>query len=132
MNITVNINAPELVNAIEKLAVSLGGRDISATVETVQQPVQQSAPTQPHQIPTSTGTPPVQPQTHIPSQTVPTSTQVYTQDQLAVAATQFIDAGKVNELRTLLQQFGIQALTQLPKEQYGTFATALRQLGAKI
>ena len=53
-------------------------------------------------------------------------------EQLAVAATQLVDAGRREELVQLLRQFGVEALTQLPKEQYGAFATALRQMGAKI
>jgi hypothetical protein len=70
----------------------------------------------------------------LPAQTpiVPTSTQNYTMEQLAVAATQLVDAGRRTELVGLLSSFGVQALTALPKEQYGTFATQLRALGAKI
>lgn len=63
---------------------------------------------------------------------VPTSTQAYTMEQLAVAATQIVDAGRRTELVGLLNSFGVQALTALPKEQYGAFATQLRTLGAKI
>lgn len=63
---------------------------------------------------------------------VPTSTQSYTMEQLAVAATQLMDAGRRAELVSLLSSFGVQALTALPKEQYGAFATQLRTLGAKI
>jgi hypothetical protein len=64
--------------------------------------------------------------------TVPTSAQAYTMEQLAVAATQIVDAGRRTELVGLLSSFGVQALTALPKEQYGIFATQLRALGAKI
>ncbi len=63
---------------------------------------------------------------------VPTTQQTYTMEQLAVAATQLVDAGRREELVGLLGQFGVQALTALPKEQYGAFATALRQMGAKL
>jgi len=70
----------------------------------------------------------------IPTQgaTVPTTVQTYTMEQLAVAATQIVDAGRRTELVGLLSSFGVQALTALPKEQYGAFATQLRALGAKI
>ena len=61
-----------------------------------------------------------------------TSTQGYTMEQLAVAATQIVDGGRRTELVGLLNSFGVQALTSLPKEQYGAFATELRALGAKI
>lgn len=63
---------------------------------------------------------------------VPTSAQSYTMEQLAVAATQIVDAGRRTELVNLLSSFGVQALTALPKDQYGAFATQLRALGAKI
>jgi hypothetical protein len=53
-------------------------------------------------------------------------------EQLAVAATQLIDAGRRNDVVSLLQKYGVQALTQLSKDYYGTFATELRALGAKI
>jgi hypothetical protein len=70
----------------------------------------------------------------IPAQgtSVPTSAHSYTMEQLAVAATQLVDAGRRTELVSLLSSFGVQALTALPKEQYGAFATQLRTLGAKI
>lgn len=56
----------------------------------------------------------------------------YTMDDLARAASALMDAGKQQQLVGLLGQFGVQALTQLPKERYGEFATALRGLGARI
>ena len=56
----------------------------------------------------------------------------YTQEQLAVAAMQLMDAGRQAELVSLLGSFGVQALTELPKEQYGNFATQLRAMGAKL
>lgn len=70
--------------------------------------------------------------TPVPISNVPTSSQTYTMEQLAVAATQLVDAGRRSELVSLLQTFGVQALTALPKEQYGAFATQLRALGSKI
>jgi hypothetical protein len=71
-------------------------------------------------------TPPTQPLS------ITTSTPTYTMEQLAVAATHLVDAGRRSELVSLLQTFGVQALIALPKEQYGAFATQLRALGAKI
>lgn len=63
---------------------------------------------------------------------VPTSTPSYTMEQLGVAAQPLVDAGRGPELVGWLQQHGVSALTQLPKEQYGEFATFLRSLGASI
>lgn len=74
--------------------------------------------------------------------TAPTATPVnpapvaaapaFAMEDLARAASQLMDAGKQQDLLGLLAQFGVQALTQLPKERYGEFATALRQMGAKL
>lgn len=63
---------------------------------------------------------------------VPTSAPEYTMDDLARAAIPLMDAGNQQALVGLLAQFGVSALTELKKEQYGAFATALRGLGAKI
>ena len=67
-----------------------------------------------------------------PVPTVPTTAQAYTQDQLALAASGLMDAGKLAELQQLLAAFNVPSLVQLPKDQYGAFATKLRELGAKI
>lgn len=86
---------------------------------------QQMQPTAPVQQPTT--------QTAVPTALVPTAqAPAYTMDQLAVAATQLVDAGKRDALLTILANFGVQALTELPKDRYGEFATALRQQGVKI
>ncbi|WP_188732770.1 hypothetical protein [Oceanobacillus neutriphilus] len=89
-----------------------------------QQQAPQSVPTQ--QAPVQQQQAPQQ------QQTVPTTPTSYTQDQLAVAAQHLMDQGKQNDLFGLLNQFGVQALTQLPQDQYGNFATKLRELGANL
>ncbi|WP_144461828.1 hypothetical protein [Siminovitchia fortis] len=159
MNFTVEIKAPELANAINNLATALSGSQLhtgqafkSEVIEKTfddlygeqsqqaapnQAPVhQQPAPVQqpaPEAVPTATPQQqaPTQPTQEQP-QAVPTSAPTYTMDQLAVAATQLMDAGKREDLLQLLSSFGVQALTALPQEQYGAFATKLRDLGAKI
>ncbi len=64
--------------------------------------------------------------------TVPTAAATFSMDQLAVAATQLVDQGRRLELVGLLNSFGVQALTELPKEHYGAFATQLRAMGARL
>lgn len=63
---------------------------------------------------------------------VPTTTQTYSQDDLARAAMALMDAGRMNDLQALLAQFGVASLPELPESQRGAFATALRGMGAKI
>ncbi len=63
---------------------------------------------------------------------VPTVAHAYTQDDLARAAMQLMDKGGMQQLQQLLAGYGCETLQQLPKEQYGNFATALRGMGAQI
>ncbi len=160
MNITVTINAPELVSAIHALSKSLAGNQSFAAAAApqasvpVQQPQQeappqnvvpltqpsyqteqfaQSAPLAPPVAPPVQGVPAIPPVA--PGQApgvVPTTTQTYSMDQLAVAATQLVDAGRQAEVIQMLQRFGGPPLTAVPKEHYGAVATELRALGAKI
>lgn len=98
-----------------------------------QQPQQPQQPyVQPQQPQQPYGQPQQQPAPVYPQTTVPVTEQTYTMDQLAVAGTQLVDAGRMAELQSLLSEFGVAALTMLPKEHYGAFATRLRALGAKI
>ena len=107
------------------------------------QPVQQVAPATPQPVQTQQMAPvtpqPVQtqqmaPVTPPPVQQAPVQTAApsYTADDLARAAMTLMDSGRQGELINLLAQFGTDALTHLPQEQYGAFATALRGLGAPI
>jgi len=117
-------------------------RNLVLTVETKDKPpVQQAAPamTQPVQQVAPATPQPVQtqqmaPVTPPPVQQAPVQTAApsYSADDLARAAMTLMDSGRQGDLINLLAQFGTEALTQLPQEQYGAFATALRGLGAPI
>ena len=50
-------------------------------------------------------------------------------DQIAKAGAELAQAGKMPQLMALLQQHGVQAVTQLRPEQYGEFATASADWG---
>lgn len=139
IEIKVNISAPELSAAVLALAAAVGGKKES-NIETPApqpqiQPIQQIPPqlaVYPQQ-PVYQQQPQTAPIQQAPVQNaVPTAPQTYTQEQLAVAATQLMDAGRQGELIGLLSSFGVPALTSLKPEQYGTFATQLRAMGAKI
>ena len=96
-------------------------------VQTVQtQPVQTVQQTVPVQQPVQT----VQTQ---PVQTaVPVAEKTYTLEDLQRASSTLVQAGKIQLLQGLLQEFNSLALTTLPVEQYGAFALRLRELGAAI
>lgn len=149
--ITLKIECQELAEAINRLAEAMGacGQTIAwqpaqttaqpealtpqpytgQTPADVQQPAAQSVQ-RPPLVPTL---PPEAPALPINTQQpAPTSAPAYTQEQLSIAAMPLVDAGRGQELVALLSSFGAQAVTQLPPEQYGAFATQLRAMGAKI
>lgn len=72
--------------------------------------------------------------TAVPVQKVPTTAvaQEYTQDQVAVALTGLIDSGRRETVTQILGLFGVQALTQIPKERYPELVLKLREVGANI
>ena len=43
-----------------------------------------------------------------------------------------MDSGRQNDLINLLAQFGVNSVPHLQPNQYGAFATALREMGAQI
>lgn len=103
-------------------------------VNTVQQPVPQMPVAQPVQVQVPPTVPVTQAPGSVPIQ-VPTTAapQQYSFDQLAVALSNLCtNAGKQPEVHALLNQFGVTALFDLPKERYGEFATALRGIGGVI
>lgn len=64
----------------------------------------------------------------VPVAGVPT----YTLEDISRTGAALVDAGRMNDLMALLNRYGLQAITQLQPEQYGAFATELRQLGGRI
>ena len=132
-------------NAVENVAVNVEAFKYSPVQQTqlpTQQPVQtvQTAPVQTVQTaPTQTvqQTVPVQPvqqpvQTQPVQTAVPVAEKTYTLEDLQRASSTLVQAGKIQLLQGLLQEFNSLALTTLPVEQYGAFALRLRELGAAI
>lgn len=150
MKFTLELNAYELREAIRT-----GLLDAVACLEVQETPAKETEPQGISEVPTVV---PVQPepmpqaaaipQQAQPAQTpqdpaaaqamqavpaaVPVQAVSYTTEQLGLAAMQIADSKGHQVIEGLLQRFGVAALTQLPKEQYGAFAAELRNLGAKL
>lgn len=129
MEITVNVTGLDnLANAIFALAKAAGnckqGTQVNATkvAPVVQQTVVPTETVAPAAT-TVPSTPPVQPVPAAPT---------YTMEQLAVAATGLIDAGKMQDVQNTLAALGAQTLMDLPQEKYGEFASAIKAIGAVI
>jgi hypothetical protein len=67
-----------------------------------------------------------------PTQAVPIAVPTYTREDLSKAAMSLMDKGMQAQLQQLIQSFGVSSLVELPAEQYGSFATAIREMGAQI
>lgn len=116
---------------VENVAVNVEAFKDSP-VHQSQVPTQQSVPVQTAPTQTVQQTVPVQ-QTVQPVQTaVPVAEKAYTLEDLQRASSTLVQAGKIQLLQGLLQEFNSLALTTLPVEQYGAFALRLRELGAAI
>ncbi|MEG1563834.1 MAG: hypothetical protein RR365_08925 [Bacteroides sp.] len=143
----ITIEAPELVDAINNLAAAIAGakaitdRFPAHTVSQAPAPIQMTgqAPApmmaQPLVQPMPMSGP--APAANAPLGGIAPSVPLaqppkYTVDQIMTAGATLMDAGKVNELMNLLHSFGVQAVMDLKPEQLGAFATAMRELGAKI
>lgn len=99
--------------------------------QTIQQTVQ-TAPVQTVQTaPTETVQQTVPTQQTVQT-VVPVAEKAYTLEDLQRASSTLVQAGKIQLLQGLLQEFNSLALTTLPVEQYGAFALRLRELGAAI
>lgn len=148
MEITVNVTGLDnLANAIFALAKAAGnckeGTQVNATkvAPVVQQTVVPTETVAPAAT-TVPSTPPVQPVPAAPVaqnaasavNPVPTATAAptYSMEQLAVAATGLIDAGKMQDVQNTLASLGAQTLMDLPQEKYGEFASAIKAIGAVI
>nr|DAF87564.1 MAG TPA: hypothetical protein [Siphoviridae sp. ctxyw6] len=119
-------------NAVEDVAVNVEAFKDTPEQQTqlpTQQPVQ-TVPTQ-QTVPSQTvqQTVPVQQ----PVQTaVPVAEKTYTLEDLQRASSTLVQAGKIQILKDLLEEFNSPALTSIPLGQYGAFALRLRELGAAI
>ena len=94
-------------------------------------PVTSAAPVPP--APAAAPTAPTAPTQNAPTApAVPTSAPSYTRDDLSRAAMTLMDKGMQAQLQQLIQSYGVNSLVELPQDQYGNFATALRGMGAQI
>ena len=138
VNVNVIIASKEDVNLLDDVLIKLGNgefnvgsistQNISSVPTNINQPVQEIQNVVP--ITPAQNTAPVQTQ---PVQTaVPTTAKTYTLEDLQRASGALVQAGKIQQLQGLLQQFNAVSLAHLPQEQFGAFALKLRELGADI
>lgn len=135
----VNIHLPAAVlDFLERLstghAVSGPAVQAASVPAPAAQPSPAPAPVTPVPVaqPAAAPAPVAQPVPAPAPAAAPTTARAFRFEDIQLAATSLCDTGKRAEVLALLAKYGIQALSALPAEQYGAFATELRGLGAKI
>ena len=131
--IDININAPALVGALERLCTALGKLVMleakpvgtAAKPETVPQPVQ-IAPVTPAPVQAAA------PQAPTAAPAAAPTVKTYTMDEIAKAAGDFMTPETIPQLQALLASFGVAGLPELPADKLAAFAAELRKMGAKI
>ena len=131
MNTQINVNVQGEIRFpdLALLAQAITGK--VATAASVAANVPASAPVTPTVAAAPVSAPAPVP---APAPANPTSAPKYGIDDIARAGAMLAQQGpeKLAALNGLLQQFGLQSLTQLPQEQTAAFVQAMRGLGAQI
>jgi len=130
--IDININAPALVGAIERLCAALGNPaakpvGTAAKTEPVQAAPVQTAPVTPAPVQAAAPQAPVQ-----AAPAAAPTVKTYTMDEIAKAAGDFMTPETIPQLQALLASFGVAGLPELPADKLAAFAAELRKMGAKI
>ncbi|MCC8043871.1 MAG: hypothetical protein LIP12_00020 [Clostridiales bacterium] len=58
--------------------------------------------------------------------------KVYTLDELSTASADLIDKGKMQQIMSIIQKYGVKAINQLRPDQFAAYAADIRGIGAKI
>lgn len=139
MNTQINVNVQGEIRFpdLALLAQAITGK--VATAASVAANVPASAPVTPTvaAAPVSAPAPvpaPVPVPVPAPAPAIPTGTPKYSIDDIARAGAMLAQQGpeKLAGLNSLLQQFGLQSVTELRSEQTPAFVQAMRGLGAQI
>lgn len=129
----IRITAPELSEAINNLAKAMAGSSASEGIRAAATPTVPEEVTHPL-VEEITNVLPTAPVLNPTIEAVPADVaeRTYTLDELAVAGTSLIDAGKLADVMSILTRHGVEALTSLDPSQYVLVAAELRSLGAVI
>lgn len=125
---SINLNLERIANSLENKKIVEEPETETAVVNQKVTDVKISQPTQ------TTIQANVIPATVIPATVIPATpqTESFTQEQLAVAMSNAVSAGKMNVIMEILGKFNVQALTQINPVDYNKLATMLREAGVNV
>lgn len=98
----------------------------------VEQPSVQPEPTVSTVAPTAPTAPVTEPTTPVTPAVPVAPVKEYTLEEIQVAMQPLMDAGKIDQIITLLQRYGVSSLPEITKDRYGELITDLRALGARL
>lgn len=136
LEIKINVNAPDLANAINNLANALSAHTPVSLPQTAEPNTSKPIAADPAETPA--------PKVEQTEKEVAKATQVtsevqaaqpakqITLDDLSKAGSALLDLGKMPQLMALLKKYGVQAITQLSPDKYNEFAVELNALGANL
>ena len=123
----ITVSAPQ-AEAVPELVVTPKNTPQEKVIPVPVTPVQEPTPAP---VPTAP-TPVAEPVPQVAPAPAPTQTIKYSVQQLAVAAMQLKDQGRIADLQGLLVQFGVASMVELKDDQLDAFAQALRGLGVTL
>lgn len=98
----------------------------------VEQPSVQPEPIASTVAPTAPTVPVTEPTTSVTPAVPVAPVKEYTLEEIQVAMQPLMDAGKIDQIITLLQRYGVSSLPEITKDRYGELITDLRALGARL
>ena len=98
----------------------------------IEQPSVQPEPTVSTVAPTVPTVPITEPTTPVVPAVPVAPVKEYTLEEIQVAMQPLMDAGKIDQIITLLQRYGVSSLPEITKDRYGELITDLRALGARL
>ena len=98
----------------------------------IEQPSVQPEPTVSTVAPTVPTAPGTEPTTPVTPAVPVAPVKEYTLEEIQVAMQPLMDAGKIDQIITLLQRYGVSGLPEIAKDRYAELITDLRALGARL
>ena len=98
----------------------------------IEQPSVQPEPTVSPVAPTAPTAPITEPTTPVTPAVPVAPVKEYTLEEIQVAMQPLMDAGKIDQIITLVQRYGVSSLPEITKDRYGELITDLRALGARL
>lgn len=139
MEITVNINAPAVVDALNNFTAAVTAilkapqaTTLETAVAPAPAPVVLKAP-QATTLETAVAPAPAAPApvAPAPAPVAPVIDEAY-RNRVCQAAARLVEAGKMNDILNALKSFNVAAVTQLSAEQLPAFAAQITALGAVV